>query len=1232
MNSSLKKCIVSLSLLAMAACSNQNIFIKDQIVAKNLETLKKSKIIQEVYLIGNAGVSTKASVSTLALLKKELSQANPKSSSVLFLGDNIYPEGLHAKDHPLRNEDELRINAQLVAVKDFEGKIVFIPGEHDWQDGGKEGFEFNKRQEDYIQDYLKSKVYHPSDGCSGPKEIEISDKVTLILIDTQWWLHQFEKGRGEKDDCKTSTIQDFMLAFKEALKSNRNKHVIVAAHHPMYSNGRHGGNFTLADHLFPLRNFGKSYYLPLPIIGSVYPFYRSFFGDIQDLSNPAYQDMQSQITNAIRQFDNVIYASGHEENLQYFFVGNAHYVVSGSGSKLSSLRLNEKLDFGAEQNGFAKIEIHENGETVLKYFSAEPEKVNDPIIFEKQIYTKNINGFKELKESEKPSYEGMYKVVVADSNYAAGKLKRVFFGDLNRAIWTQPIKVPYLDIHKLHGGLQPIEKGGGQQTVSLKMIGGDGKKYKLRQIQKSAQFLVIRELRGTVAQDLVYDGIAGSHPYASAAVAELMKAANLYYIEPDLVYIPKDSILGDYLSEFGGTFALLEVHPNNDMSDMDNFGNSENILNTADVIEELQKHQDHIVDVDFAVKNRLIDMLIGDWDRHDDQWRWATFKENGKTIYRPIPRDRDQAFFKFDGVVMNITNRKWLIRKFQPFKDDVRDIAGLNFNARYFDRAFLVEADREVWVNQAKSIKEEITDEVIENAIRQLPLEAFTINGEELIRTLKARRQNLVQFAERYYKVVAKSVDVVGTTDKDYFEVKRLEGGKVEVNVYPRKKGKKIEEERFYHRVFDKKETKEIRLYGLSDKDEYKLSGNSDKSILVRIIAGADKDKIEDKSSVNGWARKTKVYETERNNESELSKETKFKVLEKEDALFYDRRAFIYDNLLPVPSIGFNPDDGFILGPGATYVKHGFNKKPFEQKHTIIANRTFKAEGFNIYYDGFFSDFIGKKDLELQTTINQPRVYQFYGEGNEIQPEASLFNNSLVRMNNAVYEAKLSRPSQDLSSRLDGILRYERVVIEEESTAEVASNDKPQEFLAAGVAYRYLNVDRLLNPSRGLSFSTELTNVRSISSSEVDFIKLKSQLTFYFPINSFQKQTILAVRGAYAGNFGDYSFFQANFLSGTNELRGLPRNRFAGKSVAYGNAELRKSFLKNKNTLALFDVGMLLHGDIGRVWVDNDNSDRWHNSYGGGLFFNILDFFALVGSFSISDQDELVFVGTNFYF
>lgn len=679
--------IIVLAISSILACSKSSVYInKDYKEDKSIAA--ESPILQQVYLIGDVGASIEESESSLQLLKKELSVSDPEITSVVFLGDNIYPRGLHPKDHPLRAEDEKRLNAQLDVVKDFKGEIVFIPGNHDWQQGGEDGFAFNKRQEKYVQSYLNNKAYKPSDGCSDPKEIEISDELVLILIDTQWWLHKHEKGRGEKDDCIASTKEDFVLAFKEVLKRNRDKNIIVAGHHPMYSNGVHGGYFSWKDHLFPLTKINSAYKIPLPIVGTIYPFYRSYFGNIQDIANPTYQELQKVLTDAMGQYDNIIYACGHEHNLQYHFKKSTHYIVSGSGSKVSKLKYNNHMNFGAEHKGFAKVEIREDGGVYAKYYASDKAPSENPILLERKLYTKNIKGFKELSKLKLPSYKGMYKTVVPDSNYEASGLKKVFFGDLNRDLWTTPIKVPVLDIHYVYGGLQPIEKGGGQQTVSLKLMGGDGKKYKLRGIKKNAQFLVQKELRGTIAQDMVYDGIAGSHPYASVIVPKLLEAGQLYFSNPKLVYIPKDSILGDFMDEFGGMFALLEVHPNKNMSDMSNFGNSKKIVNTEEAIKKMQKHQDHVVDVDFAVRNRLLDMLLGDWDRHDDQWRWATFKEDGKTLYRPIPRDRDQVFFKFDGVVMSIANRKWLIRKFQPFAEDVRDIAGLNFNARYFDRSF----------------------------------------------------------------------------------------------------------------------------------------------------------------------------------------------------------------------------------------------------------------------------------------------------------------------------------------------------------------------------------------------------------------------------------------------------------------------------------------------------------------------------------------------------------------
>ena len=1221
--------LLILPLVLLMSCAKEAVFINKDFQKENQQEVAEGKILQQVYLIGDVGESPEDSKPALDLLKREFDASDQSITSVVFLGDNIYPEGLHPKDHPLRKQDEERIDAQINSVQAFQGEVVFIPGNHDWQRGGEEGYEFIRRQEKYVQEKYGDKIFRPNRGCSGPKELELSDELTLIIIDTQWWLHKHKKGRGEQDNCPYSSEEDFIAAFKEALKKNRNKHVIVTAHHPLYSNGRHGGYFTLKDHIFPLSNLKKGWVFPIPLIGSIYPFYRSFFGNIQDITNPTYQGLKKQLILAMSQYDNVIYAAGHEHNLQYFYRDRSHYIVSGAGSKTSSLRFNNKLDFGAIKKGLAKVEVYENGSVLLKYFDAEDGK----ILFQRKLYQKNIKGFEHAEDMQRKSYKGMYQTVVPDSVFYAKGVKKLLFGDLNRAVWTIPIKVPYLDIHYEYGGLQPVGKGGGMQTISLKLIGGDGRKYKLRGIKKSAEYLVDRELRETVAQDVVYDGIAGSHPYASVVVPKMAEAASIYYTEPRLVYIPKDSILGDYLNEFGGMFALLEVHPDDNMETYNNFGNSKEIVNYSDAIEEMQQHHHHVVDLSHSIRSRLFDIFLGDWDRHDDQWRWATFEEEDKVLYRPIPRDRDQVFFQFDGVVMSIANRKWLLRKFQPFREEIRDIAGLSFNARYFDRSFLVEGDREDWIKEAKFLQESLTDEAITAGIRDLPKGAYAYNGEELIETLKVRRQKLVDFANRYYDILAKEVDVAGTIKKDYFEVNRLENGDVEVSVYPRKKGKKVKDERFYHRIFKYKETSEIRLYGLGDKDEFKIKGEAKKSILVRIIAGDDKDKIVDNSTVRGWTKKTKVYEVEGSSDHTTSSETSIEVRENGNEYYYNRKEFAYDQLLPLPSIGFNPDDGFFVGPGISFIKQGFKKHPYKYKHSIYANYAFRAEGVKLHYENDYKELLGNYDIGMEVQMSDPQVYQFYGLGNQTNPDRLEIGNSDTRVQNYDFKGRISRTSQDKASRISFTTEYQFIELKE--AASFISQEligQTEEFVSFGLHYEYNHVDEMINPTKGLRFMTDFSNTSSINSTDVEFFRLKSELSFYLPFNQFRKQTTLALRAGYAGNFGDYNFYQANFLSGLNELRGVTRNRFAGKSAFYYNTEIRKSLKKVQSYVIPFDVGVLVHGDLGRVWVDDDQSDRWHNSFGAGMFFNILDMFALVGTYSISDVDRLFNFGTRFYF
>ena len=1189
------------------------------------------QILHRVILIGDAGEDADESGPVLDILHERKQGLDEKDVTVVFLGDNIYPEGLHKKDHPLRAQDEARIIAQLDAVKDHKGEVIFIPGNHDWQQGGKEGFAFNKRQEDFVQKYLDRKVYIPSDGCSGPKAVEICDELVIIAIDTQWWLHQYRKGRGKKDDCQFSTKEDFVLEFKELLKKYRRKNVMVVGHHPMYSNGHHGGYFSWDDHLFPLKNLNSKLWIPLPVLGSIYPWYRSIFGNIQDLQHPIYDDMVDQLTLAMQDYDNVIYAAGHEHNLQYVFKENVHYVVSGAGSKSSHLRKNKKIDFGHEGKGLAEVNYYADGSVELNYFDPLEGQPQIAKIFSKKIYEKDIDT---LSRSHRSQYELEKDSALAtpDPKLAASSLQRMFLGDLNRDLWTQEIKVPYLDFKTYEGGVFPVSLGGGQQTLSLRLENEEGEVFKARLIKKSARFLVSRDLRGSLAQDMIYDGLAGSYPYAGVSLIKMSQAANIYYTEPKLVMIPNDPILGDYQAGYSEQLAIIERHPNKDLRDVASFGNSKSIVNYRKAISKMQTSHKHLVDANWTLRSRLFDMFIGDWDRHDDQWRWSTFEDGDKTIYRPIPRDRDQAYFQFDGVIMKIANRKWLMRKFQNFDEDIRDISGLNFNARYFDRYFLTSLEWEDWQREIEFLKTQLDSSVIRNSLKDLPSEAYAVNGAEIAETLAKRLESLDRFARKYYKTLAKEVNVVGTTKKDHFSIYRHENGDLEVSRYPLKK-KDDPEARNFHRRFKKGETKEVRIYGLGNDDEFEIKGEAKKGILLRIIIEEEGSAIVDESKKVGKG-KTKVY-TSKAFEDEWTDTTKSVRLiakNEKNAYFYDRKEFEFDNLIPLPVVGFNPDDGFYFGAGFIGTKEGFKKDPYKYRHWLSGAYGLGAEGYRIQYKNDYTELVGPFDIGIQLETFNPQVYQFYGLGNRTEVEPGQEGNSTIRMNYNLAGFRLSKRSRANASRASLLLNYESYDLQDSDFEELQGGDFDDEFLSALFDYQYQNVDLLANPTRGVKFNFNFGRISSFTDDELDFYRLKTDLSFFIPVNYFRKQATFAIRGGVSSNFGESAFYQSNFLSGLYEMRGLTRNRFAGETSVYFNSEFRKSFLKVKNYVAAFDFGMLVHADLGRVYEDGESSRFWHNSIGAGAFINILDFITVVTTYSVSDVDEVFNIGTNFYF
>ncbi|MGB3466418.1 MAG: metallophosphoesterase, partial [Cyclobacteriaceae bacterium] len=670
-----------------------------------------------VYLIGDSGEPKFPVDKNLKFLTETTSTAT-EDDVLIFLGDNIYPRGLPDPDNPLREIMEKKLNAQLDVMKAFKGKSYIIPGNHDWAKSKKQGWKRVLNQQRYVDEYLgNTNAFLPRGGCPGPVELQVNPMLTIIIMDLQYIVHNWDKP-ADDSGCLSTSITGLMLEVQDIIERNKNKHLMVVAHHPMYTYGVHGGATSIKDHIFPLTQLKDNLYIPLPVIGSIYPVFRKYIGSIQDISHPKIRAIRKRLVEIMNTADNVVYANGHEHSLEYIKRHGMHFIVSGSGSKITRVGKGLYTQFAAEARGFAAVEFSESGTANLRFWNGDSEEeLYNEKIYEKEIITEQQRKF------DRPNFENKTIVTSASKAYKAKGLKKLLMGENYRDVWSQEIEVPVFDIATEREGLDIVKKGGGMQTRSLRLKAKNDKQYVLRSIEKYAENAIPEALRKTFAAELVQDQISASHPYGALVVPYLAEAAGIFHTNPQAVYIPEDPYLGKYTSTFAGLLALYEERPNNAAAEEPFFGSGEKIKSTFDLIEELKEDNDNRVDEVFVVRNRLFDMFIGDWDRHDDQWRWVRYKDpDGKgDLYKPIPRDRDQAFFVNEGLIPNIVSRKWALPKVEGFDEKVRWAPGLNNNARYFDRSFMTMPDWAAWKKEVKFLQENLTDEVIEKSIAQWP-------------------------------------------------------------------------------------------------------------------------------------------------------------------------------------------------------------------------------------------------------------------------------------------------------------------------------------------------------------------------------------------------------------------------------------------------------------------------------------------------------------------------------
>lgn len=780
-----------------------------------------------------------------------------------------------------------------------------------------------------------------------------------------------------------------------------------------------------------------------------------------------------------------------------------------------------------------------------------------------------------------------------------GSLHRLFFGENYRKEWSVDTKLPIIRISEIAGGLRPIKLGGGHQTISLRLADAKGEEWTMRLLVKDPSILLPPELRRTFARDVLDDAMSAQHPFSPLVVQDLAAAAGIPHAEPLIGVVAKDSALGEFSKQFEGQACLLEMR--------EPFGHSDN---TPAMLAALDDDNDNTVDYRAFLRAALLDLLIGDWDRHGDQWRWVDVQKGKTKTYVGVPRDRDQAFYVNQGIAPWYVSLPWVVPNLQGFKATIPHVKFSLFQHAFISSRTSSHLREEEWMKITDDFVHAITDEVIDKALKRLPESAYDLRHEKLAASIKQRRDNIPAAMKKYFRFMNRIAEVKLSNKNELVHITdSLHTLIVQVN---KMKKDGSPGELLMRSAFDPSVTKEFRLYSGKGKDSVVIN-NSSTPIKIRLVG----EEGEKSYTVINAEKRIKTYNKTVGayyfgNGKMLSKH-----LSDDTSNTNFHTANRYNVWMPLVGFGINRDDGFFFGFGSQYTGNGFRKYPYASRNRIMMYYAFSTSAFKIRYSGEWNRVIGKTDIIVNADMYAPENTQnFFGLGNETpflktgdyrKYYRSRFNlyqlTPAFRWQNRKTGIMFSVGPSIQHYRFDSSDNTGRFIV----TTPIKSYDSlmiAEAKTHAGVVMNF-TVNRknsTILPSRGYYFNVRVQGFGGLNDRSKSFGQIIPEFSVYQRLN--EKGTIVLANRIGGGiTVGKSAFYQSLFIGGHENLLGYRQYRFAGEHMLYNNFELRMKIANFTGYIIPGQFGFLGFFDVGRVWIDDERSDTWHNGAGGGVYF-----------------------------
>jgi hypothetical protein len=593
-----------------------------------------------------------------------------------------------------------------------------------------------------------------------------------------------------------------------------------------------------------------------------------------------------------------------------------------------------------------------------------------------------------------------------------------------------------------------------------------------------------------------------------------------------------------------------------------------------------------------------------------------------------------------------------ILQNYGPKYDD---IYGLTFHGWEQDRWVLVGLEWPTWERIAKDIQARVTDQVIADAIATEPKPYQDLDGARLAADLKARRDNLLDGARKFYEHLAKQVDIQATDASESVRAIR-EGKDLTVEVAPRHADGSVGAP-YFRRRFLGCETSDVRVYLRHGDDRMTVEGGRPPMTLRVIPEGeGELDDRDGGTKVYDQTGRFSVVEGKRTCVDHRPyvppKSTAPAYL---DAEHIPPRDWGYD-WYPLPLFGYEKDVGVFLGAGALVKTYGFRKNPWSTRHVLTAGWAFDASKPRVGYNGSFrflnSDLVAK----VEARYSGIEVVGFYGFGNETSNDAS---NSFFRARNSEGFFAFDLETPVLTKDLKLLAGPWMSLSDTEEGHRLIDQLDPYgagNFYAIGATGRLrydtrtsqegrateLELGLHENPAAGYPERGVFAELRGLVSPEAwDVVEtwgsLRGSVAGYYTVGDRDRFTF-AARGGGEAVFGKYPYQGAAYIGGGNTfsadstIRGYRPQRFGGDESVFGNFDTRV-FLTRVKLLFPGDLGVLAFADVGRVFLDDEHSDRWHWSTGGGVWFApLVRTNAISVTVAYSPEDVLVYLRQGFHF